>query len=144
MVYCDASFIIPLYADEPEFSGLARRAAAEWTDAPVMSPLTELEIVNTFQRKAFISPMSAHETQKCLRHFEADCRDGIYQIVHGNMGAILREARILSVQHSATGGYRSLDLLHIAAAKILGAVTFLSFDARLNALARKEKLRVLK
>jgi hypothetical protein len=46
-----------------------------------------------------------------------------------------RRAARLSELHSATTGTRSLDILHVAAAKSLRAVEFISFDGRQRALA---------
>jgi hypothetical protein len=49
--------------------------------------------------------------------------------------AAFRRAVRLSERHSATNGTRSLDILHVAAAKSLRAVEFISFDGRQRALA---------
>ena len=48
----------------------------------------------------------------------------------------------LAERHSATLGTRSLDLMHVAAALILGADLFLSFDERQRKAAEAEGLTV--
>jgi len=46
------------------------------------------------------------------------------------------EAERLSALHSETLGTRSLDVLHVASALVLGRNEFLTFDNRQGALAR--------
>jgi predicted nucleic acid-binding protein len=58
------------------------------------------------------------------------------------MGEVVREAERLSALHSEKLGTRSLDILHVAAALVLGAAEFHSFDGRQAALARAAGLRV--
>jgi predicted nucleic acid-binding protein len=57
---------------------------------------------------------------------------------------MFRDAAKLSLQHTPTGGHRSLDLLHVAAAKLMGARQFLSFDVRLNQLAKVEGMKLIR
>jgi predicted nucleic acid-binding protein len=49
-------------------------------------------------------------------------------------------ARSLSRRHTAKLGTRSLDVLHVASALILGPDSFFSFDERQRELARAEGL----
>jgi predicted nucleic acid-binding protein len=55
---------------------------------------------------------------------------------------VLWEAERLSAGHSETMGTRSLDILHVASALVLGAEQFVTFDTRQGALARAAGLRV--
>ncbi|HTE88543.1 MAG TPA: hypothetical protein VK639_06275 [Terriglobales bacterium] len=48
---------------------------------------------------------------------------------------VLRIAARFSERYSATVGTRSLDILHVAAAKALRAVEIVSFDGRQRTLA---------
>ena len=52
------------------------------------------------------------------------------------------EAEDISKAHSVTLNVRTLDLLHVAAARVLGADEFLTFDGRQRALATAAGLRV--
>jgi hypothetical protein len=56
--------------------------------------------------------------------------------------ALMTEAERLSARYSEKLGTRSLDILHVAAAVILGRDAFLSFDGRQRSLARAARLRV--
>ena len=53
------------------------------------------------------------------------------------------EAERLSASYSEQLGTRSLDITHVAAALVLGASEFLSFDRRQSRLAAKVGLRVV-
>ncbi|HRI12139.1 MAG TPA: hypothetical protein PLX89_03960 [Verrucomicrobiota bacterium] len=55
---------------------------------------------------------------------------------------VLLEAERLSAAYSATLGTRSLDILHVASALVLGARDFLTFDTRQGALAAAVGLRL--
>jgi hypothetical protein len=59
-----------------------------------------------------------------------------------NWSAVLRKAQRLSEHYSATLGTRSLDILHVTAARSARARHFLTFDARQAALARRAGLTV--
>jgi predicted nucleic acid-binding protein len=56
---------------------------------------------------------------------------------------VFRIAASLSDHHSATVGTRSLDILHVAAAKLLRANEFVSFDRRQRILAASAGLKVV-
>ncbi len=51
-------------------------------------------------------------------------------------------AAALSRRHSASVGTRSMDILHVAAAKALRADEFISFDSRQRVLAMTLGLKV--
>jgi hypothetical protein len=57
--------------------------------------------------------------------------------------ALFEHAECLSAAHTAVIGTRSLDILHVAAASLLGARQFVSFDRRQRSLAFKAGLRIL-
>ncbi len=58
-------------------------------------------------------------------------------LVHANtpLMDLTIEAERLSALHSEALGTRSLDILHVAAALVLGLAEFLTFDRRQHALA---------
>ena len=55
---------------------------------------------------------------------------------------VVRLARAFSLQRTAHGGHRTLDVLHVATAVHLGARRFLTFDDRQRNLARHAGLEV--
>jgi predicted nucleic acid-binding protein len=52
-----------------------------------------------------------------------------------NLAAVIDEAQRISAAHTLSGGHRSFDILHAAAAVRLEAERFLTFDRRQKELA---------
>ena len=73
---------------------------------------------------------------------EADRSAGRVRVELCNLADVLIEAKRLSATHTLTGGHRSFDILHVAAAKKMRAQHFLTFDANQRLLAQTEGLYV--
>lgn len=73
---------------------------------------------------------------KLRQHLE----QGVLQLVERDLGQILILAERVSKARTYSGGHRSFDVLHIAAALELDADAFLSFDGNQNTLAAAEGL----
>jgi predicted nucleic acid-binding protein len=144
MIYCDTSFLLPLYVYEAGTSEKAGRVAAAWKDAGWVSPIGELELTNAVCRKIFEKEISSDAGHHILRDFRQDLKSGIFRSSHLNLAVMFRDAAKLSWQHTPEGGHRSLDILHVSAAKLLGATRFLSFDVRLNRLAKAEGMKLMR
>jgi predicted nucleic acid-binding protein len=65
----------------------------------------------------------------------ADSAAGVLTPVELTLADLTSEAERLSALHSETFGTRSLDILHVASALVLGLSTFLTFDRRQCTLA---------
>ena len=59
-----------------------------------------------------------------------------------NLADVLAEAGRISEAHTPAGGRRGFDILHVAAAKKIGATDFLTFDQNQRKLARAVGLKV--
>jgi predicted nucleic acid-binding protein len=70
----------------------------------------------------------------------ADSAVGVLTPVDLTLADLTREAERLSALHSETLGTRSLDILHVASALVLGLSTFLTFDQRQCTLAKAARL----
>jgi predicted nucleic acid-binding protein len=55
---------------------------------------------------------------------------------------VMEEGRRLSARHTLEGRHRAFDILHVAAARVIGAATFLTFDGNQKRLAEAEGLVV--
>ena len=82
------------------------------------------------------------DAQAALNQFEADLEGGIAVLAPCSLAEVLRRAEDLSHRHTITGGHRSFDVLHVAAALVLGAEQLLTFDAHQRQLARAEGLKI--
>ena len=100
-----------------------------------LTALHELEVRNAFKLGIFRELLTNAEAAAALTNLQKDLRSG--RLIRATMKwpAVFRLATRLSHQHSASHGTRSLDILHVAAAKVMRAEHFVSFDARQRALA---------
>jgi predicted nucleic acid-binding protein len=139
--YPDTSFLCCLYRKQAFSAGaLAYRKAMSH-----MLQVTELlhfEFIQAIELQVFLH---ARDRSKGYSHADAQAisdrwnhhlSDGSVKIVGCDMDAVIRHAQQITLGHTATGGHRSLDVLHVATAIHLGAKEFLSFDQRQIALAR--------
>jgi len=139
--YADSSFLVSCYlldANTPQaksyLSGIS--VALAWTG------LHALEVRNAFELGVFRSLISRADVTAAWANLQNDLRKGRLARVSIRWSSALRQAARLSERHVATTGTRSLDILHVAAAKSIRATQFISFDGRQRALAAAAGLKV--
>ena len=139
--YADTGFVVALYKEE---STSARAAAlmARQTAAVRLSQLGELEFHNALHLAVFRGDLSAGDAALKKRLFLEDVANGIFIIMPVPASELLAKSVELADRHSARLGTRSLDLMHVAAALLLKAETFFSFDERQRKAAKLERLKV--
>jgi predicted nucleic acid-binding protein len=81
-----------------------------------------------------------HEAEKMISDLKEDLDNGSVVVAELDWMSVLIFAERLSKTRTHTGGHRSFDILHIAAALQLEADAFLSFDGNQNTLAAAEGL----
>ncbi|MCW5553894.1 MAG: type II toxin-antitoxin system VapC family toxin [Verrucomicrobiae bacterium] len=132
MIYLDTGCFVKLYYPEPD----SAKVIALIQGKPVcFTPLHELESVNALQLKVFLKSATATQATAARALIAADQKSGVLMSVSAEWNDIYREAVKLAESHSASLGCRSLDVLHCAAAKVLGASEFVSTDTRQKSLA---------
>lgn len=139
-VYADPSFIVSLYSPDANSAAAARTMQAASADR-FLTTFGELEIVNAMGLRVFRKEVSAAQAQSSLLQFEADLRDGVFQL-RGLPDSVLERARQLSRQTTAKLGTRTADLLHVAAALELGADCLYTFDHHQRKLAQSLRLKL--
>jgi predicted nucleic acid-binding protein len=82
------------------------------------------------------------DCDRALADLQADLDTGAVVVETTDWPDVYRLAETISKRHTITGGHRSLDILHVATALLLGAPEFLTFDASQRKLATAEKLKV--
>lgn len=139
--YPDTSFLFSLYiADANTPAALTVRHTY-----PAPLPVTafhRMEMRNAFGLAVFRKQLAQSSADAAWRYFETDLENGVWQSVSVAWSEAFREAERLAVQHTATEGSRSLDILHVAAARLLGADLLITFDVRQGKLAAKAALGV--
>lgn len=139
--YADTGFLCSLYAPDPH----SARAAARMRRQPLPLPYTwvhQLELRNALRLRVFRRDIAARQRDASLNAVLADVAGGVLAAAAPPLAALMTEAERLSALHSETLGTRSLDILHVAAALVLGLPEILTFDARQSALARAAGLKV--
>jgi hypothetical protein len=108
----------------------------------VFTALQAPEVGNAFELGDFRGLFSAADAAAARANLEQDLRSGRLVKTAVNWPLAFRVGSVLSKRHSATTGTRSMDILHVAAAKSLRASEFISFDGRQRLLATGLGLRV--
>ncbi len=139
--YADSSFLVSCYVVDANTA--QANAWLSRTGAPlVFTALHALEVRNAFQLGVFRGLFSAADAAAAWTNLEKDLRSGRLVKTAVNWPVALRIAARLSERHSAIIGTRSLDILHVAAAKAVRATELVSFDTRQRALAAAVGLNV--
>lgn len=143
MIYCDTSFLTSLYVDGDAFHSTARREAARFTEAIPYTNLSELEFRNALHRSLGDGSLDSSGHDAIVRDVNRDEADGLIERVTLNQIKLYERALMLSRKHTPAIGCRSLDILHVAAAVVLGASKFASFDERQRRLAHTVGLTLI-
>ena len=139
--YFDSAIIVKLYVQEAT-SPDAIRLVGSYVAPYVLTQWQELEVKNAIRLKAFRAEITAAEMNQSIAAFEQDIATGRWQRPAFTAATVEQKADELSAGHSAALGCRTLDIIHVAAAPVLGATEFVTFDGRQGALAKQVGLTV--
>lgn len=145
--YPDTSFLCSTYRKQ-EHTPKALDFRDAMTEPVYFTSLLEFEFIQAIRLQVWLHAAdrrkgySEREADQMIADWETDVASGVNVLVPCDADAVLRLARVYSLQRTAPGGHRTLDILHVATAVHLGAKEFLTFDDRQRALARYAGLRV--
>ena len=122
---------------------MASLAMAEISGSVLITDLLVLEFRNALHLSVFRGELTNEYALLKQELFDQDIANGIYRFVPIASTKLFAETTRLADLHSEKLGTRSLDLMHVASALILGVEVFLSFDKRQRSAAEAEGLRVL-
>ena len=131
--YADTSFLASLYIVDSN-SAAAASEMAHLSLPILVTPLGELELENALQLRVFRNQIAATE-RRPFAAFRADVEAGALTI-QPMSEAMYTEARRLASRWTPRFGTRTLDILHVAAAIVLKADSFHTFDDRQKKLAK--------
>ena len=134
--YFDSAIIVKLYVQEAT-SPDAIRLAGAYVAPYALTQWQALEVKNAIRLKAFRAEITEAEMNRSIAAFEQDMATGRWQRPAYAAATIELKAEELSAGHSATLGCRTLDIIHVAAALVLEAKEFVTFDTRQAALAKQ-------
>ena len=132
--YADNRFLFSLYATDANSTKadawrLANRAPLPFT------AFHRLELRNALSLALFQQRLTLTEIQAAWQEVENDCAVGLLVGRGGLWHRVLVEAETYAINHTPLVGCRTLDVLHVATAKLIGTTEFCSFDTRQSTLA---------
>lgn len=151
--YADTNLIVSLFCEGPnkaEAERLHRSAGSGGNFTYPVSLICRLEVVNALQLAVFATQhgvpgmrVSREYAMAAEAIFSEQLAAGTrFRHVAIDERLLERQFQDLSHCHTASHGFRTYDILHVASALVLGCETFWSFDAKAKKLARLEGLRV--
>jgi|SRR6266850_1426275 len=139
--YFDSAIIVKLYVREATSPG-AIRLVGTYVAPYALTQWQELEVKNAIRLKAFRVEITAAEMNQSIAAFEQDIATGRWRRPGYTAATVEQKAEELSARHAAVIGCRTLDIIHVAAALVLGSKEFLTFDGRQGVLAKQVGLVV--
>jgi predicted nucleic acid-binding protein len=142
----DTSFLCSIYREQA-FSRKADRLLEATAKPLAVSTLLLFEFRQSVRLQMFLHAndkkkgFGKAEGEAMLRDLRADLGSGLLAVVPVDWTEMHNLAEILSAKHTASGGHRFADLLHVATALQLGCDQFLTFDANQRTIARAEGLK---
>ena len=140
-IYADTSVLFSLYVTDAN----SPRADA-WRQAnPVPIGFTgfhRIELRNALSLAVFQQRLTAAESLAAWQEVQQDLASGLLVAQPDLWEELVREAESLAEHHTPVIGARSLDILHVAAALVLGATEFCTFDTRQGKLAKAAGMHV--
>ena len=140
--YADTSFLYSLYVQQAHSARAAAYMAAAHDGALPLTTLSRFELLNAIRLSVFRQQLNPRVAAIDVLTIKADIDSGVLEVISCDWAAVHAEAERLSAGHTAEGGHRSLDILHVATALSMGAREFLSFDGNQTRLASEEGLTV--
>lgn len=136
MIYLDTSALIKLYLLERGSEEVHRLVSGQDEPLPVWE-LQEMELANALRLKAFRREITAKEVEGQLALFAQRKERGFYYFPDLDRGGLFEAFMSLSAAHTPKLGCRTLDILHVACARLLGSDLFVTADAKQHELAKK-------
>ncbi len=139
--YFDSAIIVKLYVSEAS-SPNAIRLVGAYSPPYCLTRWQTLEVKNAIRLKAFRKEITTAEMTQSVAAFEQDIAAGRWHRPDMIAGVVEDKADELSAKYSSALGCRTLDVIHVAAAIIIGARDFVTFDGRQGAMAKQAGLTV--
>ena len=139
--YADTGFLCSFYSADT-LTERAEKIMQRQRGPVAYTWLHQLELRNAFRLRVFRKEISVSQRNASLNLLLTDLSDGILEHASPGLTETMTEAERLSTSYSEKFGTRSMDVLHVAAALVLGIPEFLSFDKRQSALAKASGLKV--
>lgn len=134
IVTADASLLVSLYGVDVN-TPPARAWMAANAEPVILTGALRFETENALRLACFRGRITAAELAQALAEIESDLATGILIATDIAADVHWAECRSISAAHTLSTGSRAYDITHVAAARLLKADTFLSFDGKQRTLA---------
>ena len=135
MIYVDTSVLFSLCV--PDANSSRADAWRKANPSPIdFTSFHRIELRNALSLAVFQQRLTAAEAQSAWMQVQEDLKVGVLVPKPDLWGKLIQEAESLAEHHTPAIGSRSLDVLHVAAALVIGATEFCTFDARQGKLAQ--------
>ena len=141
--YADTGFLVSLHSRDANSERAITRMESH-TVPMAWTWLHDLEFRNAVCLQEFRKLIKPAAVAQIMNDQTLDLQAGIYFTATPALPDVAREALRLSESFTRKLGTRSLDILHVANALVLGINEFLTFDLRQAALAKAAGLKVPK
>ena len=139
--YADTGLLCSLYAPDAHTGRVVARMQRQALPLP-LTWLHQLEFRNALRLRVLRGEITPPQRDASLNALLADVAAGVLAAAAPPLAETLTEAERLSALHTETTGTRSLDVLHVSSALVLGLAEFLTLDHRQRALAKAAGLKV--
>lgn len=139
--YLDTGVLVKLYCPESDSARAIETVTAcrlPWT----YTAWQELEFGNALRLEVFRKELTETQRRTAMGRLAEDIAAGVLVRTAFDPDAVFGVAETLSSQWTPSIGCRTLDILHVAAAKVIGVREFVTFDQRQGALAKHAGLKV--
>jgi hypothetical protein len=140
--YADTSLLFSLYSTDAN----SPKADAWRTTNPDPLPFTAFhrrELRNALNLAVFQKRLTQLEVQSAWQEVENDIAAGLLISSGGLWHRVFGEAESIAAKHTSAVGCRTLDVLHVAAAKLVGVTEFCTFDTRQGDLVKKVGMTIV-
>jgi len=138
ILYLDTSAFIKLYILEPGSDSVNALVTTHATPLPIWD-LHQIEFYNALSLKVFRDELRPEEAETLIDHFSLRRKDRVYYSPPLDRKE-LTDLCLQLTMHSRKIGCRSLDIMHVAAAKLFSIGKFITFDKRQAELGEKAGL----
>ena len=140
--YLDTGLVLKLVVDEP-LSG-AVLAWLQSRNVPIpYTRLVEMEVENTLCAKLFRKEFTAQDFKKARGIVQDLLMDGMFFRPKLSLDEVILESLEAMSVATVKTGCRTLDLLHVVSASMLGCSEFVTSDKRQAAAAKTYGLKVI-
>jgi predicted nucleic acid-binding protein len=144
-VFADTSFLCSLYREDGHLA--AASALLRSCGGALVSSLGVFELRQSIRLQTHrfnndrTQGFPARVAEEMLKNLDSDLGDGVLEVAGVDWVAVHALAEQISAEHTAGGGHRTLDVLHVATALHAGATHLYTFDGNQSRLAKKTGLK---